>query len=107
MPFYAFDDLDASEKIPGFLGRFVHGENMTLTQWEVDAGASFPEHSHPHEQLSIVVSGEFELTVAGETRVLEAGRIALIPSGNEHSGQARTDCKIIDVFSPVRADYKS
>lgn len=106
MPFVALDDLDADEKIPGYLGRFVHGENMTMARWDVEAGASFPEHAHPHEQISIVVKGEFELTVDGETQVLHSGRVAVIPPRTPHSGQALTDCEIIDVFSPVREEYR-
>ncbi len=106
MPFVSVDDLDRSEEIPGYLGAFVHGENMTVTSWEVEAGATFPEHSHPHEQISIVVEGEFELTLDGETGILEPGRIAHIPPETPHSGRAVTECEIIDVFSPVREDYQ-
>jgi len=106
MPVLSFDDLDRSEEIPGYLGAFVHGENMTVTNWSVEAGATFPEHAHPHEQISIVVEGEFELTLDGETEVLEPGRIAVIPPETPHSGRAVTECEIIDVFSPVREDYR-
>lgn len=106
MPVRSFDDLDRSEEIPGYLGAFLHGENMTVTNWEVEAGASFPEHSHPHEQISIVVDGTFELTLGGETDVLTPGRIAIIPPNIPHSGQAVTACEIIDVFSPVREEYR-
>jgi quercetin dioxygenase-like cupin family protein len=106
MPFRSFDDLDRSEEIPGYLGAFVHGENMTVTNWEVEAGAEFPEHAHPHEQISIVVEGRFELALDGETEVLEPGRIAVIPPETPHSGRAVTACEIIDVFSPVREDYR-
>lgn len=106
MPFVSLEDLDRSEEIPGYLGAFVHGENMTMTRWSVEAGATFPEHSHPHEQFSIVVEGEFELTLDGETDVLHPGRIAVIPAHTPHSGQARTECEIIDLFSPVREDYQ-
>lgn len=107
MPFVSLDDLNASEKIPGYVGRFVHSETMTMARWEVEAGRSFPEHSHPHEQFSIVVSGTFELTIEGETEVLDAGRMAVIPADATHSGQARTDCEIIDVFHPVREEYQN
>jgi len=106
MPVLSFDDLDRSEEIPGYLGAFVHGENMTVTNWSVEAGVTFPEHAHPHEQISIVVEGEFELTLDGETEVLEPGRIAVIPPETPHSGRAVTECEIIDVFSPVREDYR-
>jgi quercetin dioxygenase-like cupin family protein len=106
MPVVSLDDLDASEEIPGFLGRFLHGENMSVVTWSVEAGAEFPEHSHPHEQVSIVTEGTFELTLDGETEVLEEGRVAVIPPETPHAGRARTECTILDVFSPVREDYQ-
>jgi len=106
MPVFSLDDLDHSEELPGYLGTFLHSENMTIANWEVEAGSAFPEHSHPHEQISIVVEGTFELTMDGETDVLEPGRIAVIPADTPHSGEAVTDCEIIDVFSPVREDYQ-
>jgi hypothetical protein len=31
----------------------------------VKAGAPFPEHSHPHEQISNSLEGEFEFTING------------------------------------------
>lgn len=106
MPFVSLDDLDRSEEIPGFLGAFLHTDNMTVASWEVDAGSTFPEHAHPHEQISVVVEGTFELTLDGETDVLKPGRVAVIPSEAPHSGRAVTDCTIIDVFSPVREEYQ-
>jgi quercetin dioxygenase-like cupin family protein len=106
MSFASLDDLDRSEEIPGFLGAFLHSDNMTVASWSVDAGATFPEHAHPHEQISVVTKGKFELTIDGETDVLRPGRIAIIPSDATHSGRALTDCEIIDVFSPVREDYR-
>jgi len=36
---------------------------------------------------------------------MKAGDIAVIPSNAIHSGQAITDCQLLDVFSPVREDY--
>jgi quercetin dioxygenase-like cupin family protein len=54
----------------------------------------------------IVSEGEFELTVDGETEVLRPGVVAVIPSDAEHSGRALTDCRVIDIFHPVREDYR-
>jgi quercetin dioxygenase-like cupin family protein len=106
MPFVSLDTLDRSEEMPGYLGAFLHSDRMTVANWEVEAGSTFPEHAHPHEQISIVVEGEFELTLNGETDVLTPGRIAVIPADTPHAGRAVTDCTIIDVFSPVREDYQ-
>jgi quercetin dioxygenase-like cupin family protein len=54
-----------------------------------------------------VLEGEFELTVAGETKILKPGQVAVIPSNVPHSGKALTKCYIIDAFYPVREDYRN
>ena len=106
MPFLDLNDVEAKELVPGFKARFVHTENMTFSYWDVIAGASLPGHSHPHEQVANMLEGEFELTVGGEARVLKPGNVVVIPSDIEHSGKAITDCRILDVFYPVREDYR-
>jgi quercetin dioxygenase-like cupin family protein len=106
MPFINLDDFVQSQPVPGFKGRFVHSENITVACWKIDAGSSFPEHSHPHEQVSIVDEGEFELTIEGKTKKLYPGLVAVIPSSTPHSGRALTNCRLIDVFYPVREDYR-
>ncbi len=52
------------------------------------------------------MEGSFELTVAGETQVLEPGSVAVIPGNAPHSGKALTECRILDVFQPPRDDYR-
>ena len=106
MPFLALSEIEEKEAVPGFHGKFVHTENMSVVFWRVDAGAKLPEHAHPHEQVSAVTSGEFEMILDGETRQLEAGTVAVIPSNMKHSGLAITACEIMDVFYPVREEYK-
>ncbi len=98
--------LEPKELIPGFHGRFVHTEQATLVFWEIEAGAVLPEHSHFHEQTTCVMEGQFELTIAGETGVYAPGVVAVIPSHTVHSGRALTNCKVLDVFCPVREEYK-
>ena len=90
----------------GFAGRFATGRTMTSVTWTVTAGAILPEHAHPHEQVAHVLEGEFELTIGNETERLGPGTVAFIPSDVPHSGRALTECRIIDVFHPVRDDYR-
>jgi quercetin dioxygenase-like cupin family protein len=50
-----------------------HGGGMMLVQFTFDAGISAPIHSHPHEQIGYVVSGEIDLIMDGrETTPLGA-----------------------------------
>jgi quercetin dioxygenase-like cupin family protein len=92
--------------ISGYTARIIHGEEMTLVYWEVAADHAMPEHHHPHEQFANVLVGEFELTVAGETRRLKPGDVALIPPNTLHSGRAISDCRLLDVFHPIRDDMR-
>jgi quercetin dioxygenase-like cupin family protein len=92
--------------IAGFEVRFVHSEHMTFAHWEIEAGAALPEHAHPHEQVAVVMEGEFELTVAGETQVIRPGVTAIVPPNAPHKGKALTACRIVDAFYPIREDYR-
>lgn len=98
--------LKSKEILPGLHGKIIHGETMTLAFWEVEEGAIVPEHFHINEQIMHVMEGEFEFTVAGETKVYLPGELVIIPSNISHSGKALTACKLMDIFSPVREAYK-
>ncbi len=107
MPFVDLKDLKKRrEIIAGAKARIIHMDGMTLSYWNFAEGTKLPEHSHPHEQMTKLIKGRFEMTVDGETKILEDSDIAVIPSNALHSGRAITDCELLDVFSPVREDYK-
>ena len=106
MPYINLDDLTEKEIVKGFKGKFVHSENITIAHWTIDSGSLLPLHKHEHEQIAILLKGKLEFTMKGETKIIEPGQDVIIPSNVEHSGKALTDCHIIDVFYPVREDYK-
>ena len=106
MSFHTLSDIDKNEIFPGCGVRFIHSQNMTFAHWELAPDALIPDHAHPHEQVATCFEGEFEFTVAGETRVLGPGDVAVIPPDVPHSGRAITGCRILDVFYPVRDDYR-
>lgn len=99
--------IDANEIVPGFHGKMIHTDSMTFAYWDVSAGAMLPAHQHPHEQVLNMLEGEFELTLDGVAHRLTAGDVLPIPGNVPHSGMAITDCRILDVFSPARDDYRS
>lgn len=106
MLFINIHNIEQKEFIPGYRVRFIHTENMTLAYWDIEAGSILPVHSHPHEQVMTVTKGKFELTIDGETQVMVPGSVAVIPPNVQHSGNAMTDCQSIDVFYPIRDDYR-
>ena len=106
MPFINFEDIEKKELIPGYFVRFVHTDHLTMAYWEIKSGAPMPVHAHPHEQVTTITEGAFSLILDGEEQVLTAGQIAVIPPETKHGGHAESDCRIVDVFYPVREDYR-
>ena len=106
MPLFNIAELPSVELISGYDAQFIHTSTATYSHVKVKAGAILPLHSHVHEQTSYVLDGEFELTVDGVPYKLTAGQVFVIPSNTPHSGLGLTNCFILDVFTPVREDYR-
>jgi quercetin dioxygenase-like cupin family protein len=107
MPLVDLTSIAPKEIVPGYSARFIHTEHMTFSYLDVKAGSALKEHSHPHEQVAHVLEGTFQLTLAGEPIQFGPGEVIVIPSNVPHSGLAISDCKLLDVFSPVREDYRA
>lgn len=83
------------------------GDGMMLSVANLDPGAVIPDHSHPHEQMGMLISGRLELTIGGEARVLGPGDAWRIPGGVVHRVRALDEPVVaLDVFHPVRDDYR-
>jgi len=104
--FISLDELEPREILPGASARFVHSPSMTMAFWSFEEAVDLPEHSHPHEQITTIIEGEFELTVDGVTRRMRPGDVAVIGGGAVHSGRSITRCRVVDVFHPVREDFR-
>jgi quercetin dioxygenase-like cupin family protein len=105
--FCDLENREAKEVVPGVRLRTFWGKEMLVSVAELEANTDMAVHSHPHEQAGTVISGELELTIDGETRLIRPGDAFIIPGGVEHG--ARTGdipAKVMDVFSPVREDYQ-
>ncbi len=83
------------------------GDHTLLAEITLQKGSLVAPHSHLHEQIGYVAKGRLEFTVDGETAVMEAGDGYTIPGNAIHSVRALEDSIAIDVFSPVRDEYKS
>ena len=83
------------------------GMGMTLSFVEFEPGAVVESHSHPHEQMGMLLEGELTFIIGGERHVLSPGDMWRIPGNVEHSAIA-SDSKVraLDVFHPIREDYR-
>ena len=106
MAFAKLAELPELLLAPGIRARAVTGESMTVTHVKLDAGALLPLHTHNNEQLVNVIEGHLELTVDGRPHDLVPGTVMVLPPNVPHSGRAVTECRVIDVFHPVREDFR-
>jgi quercetin dioxygenase-like cupin family protein len=95
------------EDLGGGVTRKILAHDGGLMQVEVafQEGAVGALHSHPHEQLTYVLSGEFEFTIGDETRVVRAGDTLYKRSGVLHGCRCIKSGVLLDTFTPQRIDY--
>jgi quercetin dioxygenase-like cupin family protein len=107
MSYFRTDELPAAEMLPGVTRRAVHLDDVMITFFDFEPGAVVPEHHHPHQQITWIVSGAMEFDLDGEKRVLRAGDGVLIPPDAPHSaGILDEPCRALDAWHPVRDDYR-
>lgn len=91
---------------PGVEARVDAGQHMTLSRVNMVPGSVVEPHSHPHEQVGIVVSGSARFVVGGEEKVLVSGNVYRIPGGIQHEVHAlQNGLLAFDVFFPKRSEY--
>ncbi len=84
-----------------------HGDKLMLSLVEFQPHAVVEEHSHPHEQMGLMLEGEAEFIVGGERRLVKAGEMWCIPGGVVHKVIAgNAPARALDVFHPIRDDYR-
>ncbi len=108
MYFHNAKDRAPKEIVPGGVIRTFWGDNTLLSLVDIEPGVEVPLHTHPHEQSGMLLEGELEMGAGGETRLLKPGDMYIIPGGVEHYAKTLSGgrARVLDIFSPVREDYK-
>jgi len=88
-----------SRQILGYDGQIM------LVRVKFKQGAIGYTHEHYHSQATYVVCGKFEVMINGEKKVLSAGDGFYVEPDAPHGAVCLEDGELIDVFSPVRADF--
>ena len=87
----------------------VHTDNLMMVVIDFNDGPTDepdPFHSHPHEQVSYVVSGEILFFLDDEQAHLGPGDIFTVPPNRPHSVQLLSEhVRLVDTFHPIREDF--
>ena len=82
-------------------------QQMMLSLVEMQPGAVVEPHSHPHEQMGLMLEGEADFTIGDQQMRVTAGQMWRIPGGVVHKVVALDrPLRALDVFHPPRDDYR-
>jgi quercetin dioxygenase-like cupin family protein len=94
---------------PGRTRYIAYTEHLMMVVMDFHDGPTSepdPPHSHPHEQVSYVVSGEINFFMNNEATRLGPEDIFTVPPHVPHCIQLLTPhVRLVDTFSPIREDF--
>lgn len=104
-----FPGPDEGGKHTIFPGVHIHssgGDELMLVVVDLEPHSVVEEHSHPHEQMGILLEGSVIFTIGGETKTLMPGDRWRIPGNVKHKVVTLDQrARAIDIFHPVRKEY--
>jgi len=82
-------------------------QQMMLSLVEMQPHAVVEPHSHPHEQMGVLLEGVADFTIGDQQTRVTAGQMWRIPGGVVHKVVALDQpVRALDVFHPPRDDYR-
>lgn len=105
-PFADLPDIPRLRVWEGVAGRVVGGTGLTLAFVELDPSSVVPEHSHPHEQIGVCVSGSLTFRIGEEEREIAPGATWSIPGGVPHEVRVGpAGAAVVEAWAPPREDW--
>ncbi|MGS2720999.1 cupin domain-containing protein [Paraglaciecola aestuariivivens] len=104
---FIFGESHPIEDLGNGMKRQLMGYNQQILMAKVwfDENAVGYVHAHHHAQVAYVESGEFEVQVGEEKRILKAGDCFFVEPNADHGAICRKAGVLLDVFSPCREDF--
>jgi quercetin dioxygenase-like cupin family protein len=104
--FPATAELSRHTIFPGVHIKACACKSMMLSDVDLEPHAVVAEHSHPHEQVGMVLAGRAIFIIGGEEKTLQAGDMYRIPGGVRHQVIALEEpVRALDIFNPPREEY--
>ncbi len=102
---YRWAEIEPEPMNPLLTRQYASGEKGMVARIMLKKGCLVPEHSHANEQIALILAGALEFKVNGESIVVRAGEMLVLPPHVPHSALALEDTEDIDFFSPPRQDW--
>jgi quercetin dioxygenase-like cupin family protein len=101
-----WDNVPVEKTAEGIERQMIVGQNMMMCRFRFAPFVVTAEHTHPHEQMTLVVKGRVKFIISGEEHFMSAGNVLHFPPQNRH-GATMLDEEVIliDIFSPIREDF--
>jgi quercetin dioxygenase-like cupin family protein len=92
----------------GIQRQMVVGDGLMICRFRFAPLLVTPEHEHPHEQMSLVISGRVRFFIEGTERIASAGDVLhFAPHCRHGATMMDEEVVLIDIFTPVREDFLS
>lgn len=114
--FYKWDDMESGFITPRYSsaqGPTLMGDRLEVVYMYFPAGTEGKLHSHPNEQIQVVLQGKAIAVIEGEEFTMEPGKGILFPSKLTHGARILenytvVNCKnIVRGWSTYHASYQS
>ena len=100
------EESEAQSGGEGVIRRVLaYNEGLMCVENTFEKGAVGKLHSHPHTQITYVVSGVFSFNIDGEERIVKAGDTMLKENGVIHGCTCLEAGILLDIFTPMRKDF--
>jgi quercetin dioxygenase-like cupin family protein len=106
MQLYDWAVINEEQLNPLISRRVIHTERMTVCKIRLKKGAVVPMHSHENEQITVLESGKLRFIFENGEKIVSAGETLAIPPHAPHRVEALEDSLAMDLFSPVREDWR-
>ncbi len=83
----------------------AYNKDLMCVENTFEEGAVGALHSHPHTQITYVVSGKFEFEIEGVKKIVQAGDTMLKTDSVIHGCLCKEAGVLLDIFSPMREDF--
>ena len=91
---------------PGVTRRVLaYAEDVMAVENSFETGARGALHSHPHSQLTYIVSGRFRFTIGDKTFDVSPGDTLIKRNGVLHGCVCLEKGVLVDFFTPMREDF--